>query len=83
MVAPVAGKRGQYMKSRDGRTMTTSVTAGTGTAELEGEVPAPGGAELSRTLRDADGDPLVPLDRSTDGRAVHGRGRRARIGSSL
>jgi hypothetical protein len=62
MGAAVAGKRGQYTKSRDGRTMTTSVTAGTGTAELEGEGPARGGIEFSHALRAADGHPLVPLD---------------------
>ncbi|MGC0335499.1 hypothetical protein RKD20_000533 [Streptomyces sp. SLBN-8D4] len=60
MVTPVGGKRGQNTESRDGRTMTTSVTAGTGTAELEGEDPARGGIELSHVLRDTDGHLHIP-----------------------
>ncbi|MFF7645718.1 hypothetical protein ACFZCX_36605 [Streptomyces canus] len=40
--------------------MTTSVTAGTGTAELEGEGPARGGIELSHVLRDTDGHLHIP-----------------------
>lgn len=42
--------------------MTTSVTAGTGTAEPEQEVPARGDRERGRALCAADGHPLVPLD---------------------
>ncbi|MYT03537.1 MULTISPECIES: hypothetical protein [Streptomyces] len=41
--------------------MTTSVTAGTGRAELEGEEPARGGVELGHALRDTDGPLPVPL----------------------
>lgn len=42
--------------------MTTSVTAGTGTAVPEVADPARGGRERSRALGDADGHPLVPPD---------------------
>ncbi len=60
MVTPVGGKRGQNTESRDGRTMTASVTAGTGTAELEGEAPARGGVELGHAPRDTGGHPANP-----------------------
>ncbi|MFF1720719.1 hypothetical protein [Streptomyces sviceus] len=40
--------------------MTTSVTAGTGRADLE-EEPARGGVELGHALRDTDGHLPIPL----------------------
>jgi len=40
--------------------MTTSVTAGTGTAEPKGEGPARGGIELGHALRGTDGHPHSP-----------------------
>jgi hypothetical protein len=42
--------------------MTTSVTAGTGTAELEVEDPARGGIELHQAPRGTDGHPPIPLN---------------------
>jgi len=61
MVTPVGGMRGQNTESRDGRTMTTSVTADTGRAEPAGEEPARGGVELGHALRDTDGHLPLPL----------------------